>query len=200
MAGKSKGAATADKILNAAFKCIATRGWGHVALREIAEEAGVALSQLNYYYVNKEGLFAAVLAMMKREYAQGLEVRMAGCHSFTERIAVLAAYNEEILRENPALYKTFLEFFNYSMWSGSFKAEVVHFICGISTAIETQITKDGDEEGPLSKFPPAVVTRLILAASFGLSIQYLLDPADDRVLPGFDAMQSLIGFLSRGDS
>src|SRR5664280_204353 len=43
-------------------------GWGAVTLREIAEESGVALSQLSYYFGNKDGLFAAVLERMQQEY------------------------------------------------------------------------------------------------------------------------------------
>ncbi len=192
MTTKSKGEATADRILAAAFRCIAAKGCNNVSLREIAEEAGVALSQLNYHYGNRDGLFAAVLKKMKQEYADGLEAKMADCHSFPERITVLASYNEEVLRDNTALYKAFLEFFNFAMWSASFKVEVTGFITDISSAIEAQIMKDGDEGSPLSQFPAEVITRLILAASFGLSIQYLLDPEDGRILPGFAAIRSII--------
>jgi AcrR family transcriptional regulator len=199
VATKSKKEATADRILAAAFKCIALKGCNNVSLREIAGEACVALSQLNYYFVNKEGLFAAVLKMMTQEYTSGLEARMGKCHSFVERITVLAAYNEEVLRENTSLYKAFLEFFNFSMWSESFKAEMVGFIANISTAIEVQIMRDGGERSQILQFPPAVITRLILAASFGLSIQYLLDPKDTRILPGFDAIRSVIELSARNE-
>lgn len=192
MTTKSKGEATADRILAAAFRCIAEKGCNNVSLREIAEEAGVALSQLNYHYGNRDGLFAAVLKKMKQQYADGLETKMADCHSFPERITVLATYNEEVLRDNTTLYKAFLEFFNFAMWSASFKVEVIGFITDISSAIEAQIMKDGDEGSPLSQFPADVVTRLILGASFGLSIQYLLDPEDGRILAGFAAMRSII--------
>lgn len=190
---KSKNETTPEKILAAAFKCIAEKGCHRVTLREIAQEAGVVLSQLNYYFVNKEGLFAAVIKVMRQTYTNGLELRMKKCNSFAERITALAAYNEELLRNNTALYQAFLEFFNYSMWSEPFRVEMAGFVSEILAAIEAQIVRNGDAQcPPPAPFPPAVITRLILAASFGLSIQYLLAPADTRILPGFDAMKSII--------
>jgi len=66
-------------ILNAAFECISSKGYANVSLRDIADEAGVVLSQLNYYYKNKEGLFTEVIKMMIRKYRQEVEyhLRMA---------------------------------------------------------------------------------------------------------------------------
>ena len=49
------------KILISAFECISTNGYANVSLRDIASEAGVALSQINYYFNNKEGLFVEVV-------------------------------------------------------------------------------------------------------------------------------------------
>lgn len=57
-----------EKILLAAFKCISSKGYANVSLRDIADEAGVVLSQLNYYYKNKEGLFTEVVKMMIGKY------------------------------------------------------------------------------------------------------------------------------------
>ena len=37
-----------QKILDAAYRCIAQKGYARASLRDIAEDAGVALSQLNY--------------------------------------------------------------------------------------------------------------------------------------------------------
>jgi AcrR family transcriptional regulator len=58
----------AQKILNAAFKCISERGYANVSLRDIADEAGVVLSQLNYYFKNKEGLFKEIVKTLARQY------------------------------------------------------------------------------------------------------------------------------------
>jgi AcrR family transcriptional regulator len=74
----TKGEATAERILDAAFKSIAVHGCGAVTLRGIAEEAGVVLSQLNYHYGNKGSLFAAVLKRMQQGYIATLDARLHG--------------------------------------------------------------------------------------------------------------------------
>lgn len=70
---KTNEASQAQRILNAAFKCILSKGYANVSLRDIAEEAGVALSQLNYYYNNKEGLLVEVVRMLAKKYLHEIE-------------------------------------------------------------------------------------------------------------------------------
>jgi len=53
------------KILLAAYSCISTSGYANVSMRNIADEAGVVLSQLNYYYKNKEGLFKTCCSIIR---------------------------------------------------------------------------------------------------------------------------------------
>ncbi len=89
-----------QRILAAAFKCISTRGSASVSLRDIADEAGVALSQLNYYYDNRERLFSAVLRAMKQEYISNVEARMATFSSLREKAHFLIKYNQELLQAN----------------------------------------------------------------------------------------------------
>ncbi|MBS3973119.1 MAG: helix-turn-helix transcriptional regulator, partial [Erysipelotrichia bacterium] len=57
-----------EKILIAAFEVISSKGYANVSTRDIADKAGVVLSQLNYYFKNKEGLFKEVVRMMVDKY------------------------------------------------------------------------------------------------------------------------------------
>lgn len=190
----SKGEATAERILDAAFKAIATQGCAAVTLRGIAEEAGVVLSQLNYYYGNKDGLFAAVLTRMKEEYATGLDGRLRDCNGLAERIAALVDYNEFLLHERIDLYRSFLEFFNVAMNSDAFRMEVAGFLSDISSMIEAQITRN-QRESRSASFSPAMVTHFILSVSFGISLQHLLSPENGDVQAGFDMIKAATAVL-----
>jgi AcrR family transcriptional regulator len=188
----SKGQATAERILDAAFKSIATKGCGAVTLRGIAEEAGVVLSQLSYYYGNKDSLFAAVLKRMQRGYLAALDERLAGRSTLSGQIIALVEYNESILKESPDTYRNFLEFFNFAMSSEAFRLEVADFITGISTMIEGRIARHEyeyeEEEG--RRFSVAAVTRFILSATFGISLQHLLNPDNRDIQAGFDIIKA----------
>lgn len=62
-----------EKILDAAYHCIAKQGYAHVTLRQIAKEAGVAVSQISYHYQNKEGLLLAVVTRAANKYQEYLQ-------------------------------------------------------------------------------------------------------------------------------
>jgi AcrR family transcriptional regulator len=55
MGKKADKTSQAQKILQTAFHCLSRKGYANVSMRDIADEAGVALSQLHYYYKSKEG-------------------------------------------------------------------------------------------------------------------------------------------------
>lgn len=188
---------TAERILDAAFKSIAAKGCGAVTLRGIAEEADVALSQLNYYYGNKDGLFAAVLKRMKQDYAIGLDRRLGDCDALSDRIKVLVDYNEHLLKESIDTYRNFLEFFNFAMNSDAFRAEVAAFLSDISGMIEARITRSqGAREDP-APFSPAMITRFILSGSFGISMQHLLSPENTDVRAGFEIIKATTVMISQ---
>ena len=60
-AGKSKGALTAEKILDAAESLCAKGGYGGTSLREIARQVGIHEPGIYNHFDGKEALYAAVI-------------------------------------------------------------------------------------------------------------------------------------------
>jgi AcrR family transcriptional regulator len=187
---RTKGEATAERILDAAFRSIAQRGCGAVTLRGIADEAGVVLSQLNYYYGNKDSLYAAVLKRMQRSYVETLDQRLRGHDSLSGQIIALVDYNESILNDSPDTYRNFLEFFNFAMSSKSFQVEVANFTSAIAAMIENRIARYQPDDRGVGAFSAAAVTRFILSASFGIALQRFLSPENGDVRSGFDIIKA----------
>lgn len=179
---------TSQRILSAAFKCISAKGSANVGLREIADEAGVALSQLNYYYDNRERLFAAVLRAMKQEYLSNVETLMANFSGSREKAQFLVKYNKELLQTNQRLFRAFLDFFGLALCSESFKKEMTGFLNDISRVIESQIRSSTTDEDVPRSHSPAALASMILGTSFGLAMQYLMDPERREILNGFDIL------------
>jgi AcrR family transcriptional regulator len=184
---------TSQRILAKAFTRIAREGCASVSLRDIAAEAGVVLSQLNYYFKNREGLFSEVLRSMRQEYLAGVERELGGLGSRSEKIARLVRYNKELLISNKALYRAFLDFFNLAMWSDSFRAEMSIFLYDISDAISRQIEEEAsDHDGQASRISSTVLTKMVLGTTFGIAMQYLMDPDHEDVLEGLDILEGLV--------
>lgn len=55
------------RILQAATRLFSERGYEHTKIREIALQAGVNISAVNYHYQSKDALYAKVLEMSARE-------------------------------------------------------------------------------------------------------------------------------------
>lgn len=56
-----KDSSTEEKILNAGRKLFTERGYAGTRTRDIAEEAGINLALLNYYFRSKENLFKIIM-------------------------------------------------------------------------------------------------------------------------------------------
>lgn len=61
MKEKTKDASAEEKILEAARKVFTKKGYAGTRTRDIAEEAGINLALLNYYFRSKEKLFEKVM-------------------------------------------------------------------------------------------------------------------------------------------
>ena len=183
---------TSRRILSAAFKCISTSGSANVTLREIADEAGVALSQLNYYYDNRERLFAAVLKSMKQEYLSQVQTEMAAFITVREKAHFLIKFNQSLLQTNQRLYRAFLDFFGLAMWSKSFKKEMNGFLHDISHVIEDQIIPLAVRREESSSHSAESLATMILGTTFGLAMQYLMDPERAEIMHGFDILLDVL--------
>ncbi|MFZ0579765.1 MAG: TetR/AcrR family transcriptional regulator [Candidatus Acidiferrales bacterium] len=179
---------TGQRILSAAFKCISTKGSASVSLRDIADEAGVVLSQLNYYYDNREQLFAAVLRWMKEDYIANVEARMDSFGTLNEKARFLIQYNQDLLQTNRRLYRAFLDFFGLALWSPSFKKEMNGFLNDILRVIERQI----EPRTARDAHSPAALATMILGTTFGIAMQYLMNPEREEILRGFDILLGVL--------
>jgi AcrR family transcriptional regulator len=93
---------TKDKLLDAAEKLFARRGFHGTSLRDITGEAGVDLALVNYHFGGKKPLFAAVVerrgVVLNEERLRRLtEVRQAAAPAPASTEAVVGAFFDPIL-------------------------------------------------------------------------------------------------------
>lgn len=169
-----------EKILLAAYACISTRGYANVSMRDITDEAGVVLSQLNYYFKNKEGLFKEVVGMMTSRYLKEIEASLKQEISPRKRVIGLINYFENMLQNNPELFRLLYDFTGLAIWSPVFSSLLSELFKDLSNMIETYIFNDLQLK-ELKGYATKDLSRLILGSMFGTGIQVLLD--QDKKLP-----------------
>ncbi|HEY8363507.1 MAG TPA: TetR/AcrR family transcriptional regulator [Tissierellaceae bacterium] len=192
MTFETKKLSQSEKILLAASECISTRGYANVSMRDIANEAGVVLSQINYYFNNKEGLFKEVIKMVVDKYKHEIEEILKAENSPKERIKLLITHFKKTLKNNPKFIKLLYEFTELALWSPAFSDLLRNLYKELSEIIEKYILNNLQFKNK-KEISTKSISRLIIGSLFGTGIQVLLenDGDDDRLNEVLDAMQML---------
>lgn len=178
-----------QKILLAAYKCISAKGYANVSLRDISIEAGVVLSQISYYYGNKEGLFKEVIKMLIQKYLQEVEDCLQKGATAKEKISSLINYFQEMLSKRPEVFRLLYDFTSLAIWSPSFGELLRNLFKDLANLIEKRVLRDGDIKESLKAYPPDFLARMLFGAMFGTAIQVILDP-EEKNLP--EALSSIL--------
>ncbi|MFZ2948201.1 MAG: hypothetical protein WA003_01835, partial [Desulfuromonadaceae bacterium] len=95
-------------------------------------------------------------------------------------------------RENTAIYRLLLDFFSMAMWSPSFTEEMRAFFKDVAAVIGTHIVSDCSVQENLQAYSPELITRMIIGTTFGIAMQYILDPDDAEILDGLNIIQAMV--------
>lgn len=191
MANELENLNQSQKILNAAFKCISERGYASVSLRDIADEAGVVLSQLNYYYKNKEGLFTEIIKTLAQQYLNEIEDNLKKGETEKEKMMHLIEYFQEMLKEKPELFKLLFDLTSMALWSESFKELLNDLFNNVVNLIETYIITDFSDERKLKYKSPITLSRMMLGTLFGMSIQVMLANGEEDMIDSLSSLKAL---------
>ncbi|MEL7571169.1 MAG: TetR/AcrR family transcriptional regulator [Eubacteriaceae bacterium] len=173
--------AQSEKILVTAFECISSKGYANVSMRDIANEAGVALSQLNYYYRNKEGLLTEVIKMMMDKYLLEIEKHLIKGTTAREKISFLISFFKKILANNPGLFRLLYDFCGMALWSSTFSTLLRELFSEIANLIGKYILSSSDAKEISSRYSVNSIARMIIGAMFGISMQTILDPKEENL-------------------
>jgi AcrR family transcriptional regulator len=107
MAKKAKqvvDSSTEEKIKEAARKVFTRKGYAAARTRDIAEEAGINLALLNYYFRSKEKLFDIIMMDNMAHFLQGVkEVLDDKKSSFQDKVELIASNYIDMLILHPDL-------------------------------------------------------------------------------------------------
>jgi len=186
---RSEKTSQADIILYAAYNCIATKGYANTSLRDIADNAGVVLSQLNYYYKNKEGLFTEVIKMMTMKYRAEMTSRIQHGKTAVDKLKSLIGYYREVLENNPEIFRLLFDFSSLALFSEKFGSLLQSMYDDLADLIEKHILIKDFANARLAHFAPQSVARMVIGAVFGTAIQVMLNPQNMGIADSLDTIE-----------
>ncbi len=160
-----------EHILEAAFACISTKGYANVSLRDIADEAGVVLSQLNYYYTNKEGLFIEIVKTLAKIHLAEMERYLSMSTSSDEKLASLMYYFKETLKNNPEVFKILFDLTSMALWSNKLNFLITELLDDMATIIDDHIKEIVNINPKYSAKSSKEISQLLLSMVLGISLQ-----------------------------
>lgn len=186
---KQPAASVPERILGSACRCIARKGYARASMRDIAEDAGVALGQLNYYYKNKDGLYMAVIRALSRDYSREIRARLQPSGSAGERLGRLVAYVKRTVREKPELNRTILDLVSMSIWNPNFRQLLSSLFEDLAGLVERYVFAGSAPGGQSGPYSPRARARSVVSTIFGTVMQYILNPVDDALLDSLNLIQ-----------
>lgn len=103
-AKKGKDGTTEEKIKEAARKLFTQKGFAGTKTRDIANEAGINLALLNYYFRSKEKLFDMIMLENLEQFIRGVAVIMMDENaSVHEKLEKLISMYIDMLTKEPDL-------------------------------------------------------------------------------------------------
>ena len=168
----AKGVARRQEILDRAIEVFAVKGAEGTSLRAIAEKIGVSHASLLHYFGSREELLVEVLREGERRGSDpGRKREVVG-------MMVRAAERNVTIPGFVALYTMLL--------AGSLEADKEYSREFFATRFARirgeleELIRTGQEQGTIRRgIEPAAMAALVIAASDGLQIQWLLEPTVD---------------------
>lgn len=105
---------TRNKLLSTARKLFITKGVDRVGVREIATQAGVNLSLMNYYFQSKENLLEQVVAESIQEVGSRQQEILNSGQTIAEKIREFISSYIDFLCKDPMLVSFVLSVFHRS--------------------------------------------------------------------------------------
>jgi AcrR family transcriptional regulator len=162
------------QIVETAIKTIATHGYSHASLAEIARAAGISKGVISYHFEGKDDLIEAILSRLMREPAEFIKQRVDACDSALEKLRAYISANFEFMKAHRTGYVALVDLWEsrgLAQGRNRFNAEVYepsrHYLARIFEA--------GQEGGEFRPLEPMTIASVIQASIDGVMLQWVFD-------------------------
>jgi len=181
-------------LLDAAERAILAEGFAGTSTRRIAQEAGVPLSLLHYYFGGKEGLLVALVERARDRNRKAVQASLAGPSPALARAAAALQAGRQAFLERDGSMRLLVELAVAALHNERLHAEVQRLYAETMRSLAQTAAGLLEESGHAEKADvrPEAIASLILAAGFGLALQRMLGVEERAAGEGFEALVRLL--------
>jgi AcrR family transcriptional regulator len=179
-------APTAQRLLAAAQRLLASDGFEALKLSAIAAEAGESKASIGYHFGNKAGLVTALVDSFAHDANRGLIEDTCELPKGEERIHALIDGEARIAADAES-YQSFFEVLPYALRDEDLRERVAALYDGYRDTVLRCL----DAADPAAKEQLRPFAMLMIAIVDGLAIQHSLDPSGADVAAATDLWERL---------
>lgn len=165
-----------ERLIAAASRVLAERGYEAATVKEIARAAGVNQGLVHYYFGNKDALLLAVVREASARYGREMRGLRAGTPGDRLSAEALGRVRERIARE-PEQYRLRFELFGLGLARPELRLGVAGLLAHGRDGIGQSVRQAA--AGTLTESETAALAALLIACFEGLALQLLADPGFD---------------------
>ncbi len=134
---------TQEKIKEATFELLSTKGYADVSMRDIARKAQTAVGQITYYYKTKEHLIVSVIEEVIAGFTEELRQYI---EKSPNKLLAIDYFFDGLLEKEDKLFKVLIDFTAQSLWNETFRSKVKEFFDGATKIIIDSYMSAGVDE------------------------------------------------------
>jgi AcrR family transcriptional regulator len=169
--------ATRRRLLDAAARVFARRGFAAASVEEIAQEAGLSTGAIYWHFEGKDDLFLAMAEEFAVDRVRELE-SVIGDEGVdvAERAREAGDQWMERLLADPVRFRVALEFRNYAQERPEVREALAARLAAVRMAAARQLGTDADAGRLGLPLPAEDMAAVVRALGIGLAIERLTDP------------------------
>ncbi len=165
---KKKSESAKERIKQTTFELLAARGYSNISMRDIASGAGVALSQIAYYYHSKELLISEVVGETVEGAIQDFGSALEKAQD--DPITAAREFFAGLYNENTAFGRVLLDFIGQSVWVPAFRERISVFFSRISEILNERLAHTDEKSSDRQR----LTAEDIIGEMFGSSVIHRL--------------------------
>lgn len=175
---------TVEKIKEATFELLSTKGYAQISMRDIAQKAKIALGQVTYYYRTKEKLIISVFDEMIETFISEMKQRI---NNSSDKLGEITRFFEEIYESEDKVYRVLIDFTAQSLWNEKLRERITNLFEKITSTIEEIYREYG-----VNKSEAEMKAKLYISNVYGTAIQKILSKENNSFNKIVDYQKSIV--------
>jgi AcrR family transcriptional regulator len=167
---------TRERVVAAAAKVFARRGYHRATVDEIASEAGFTIGALYSNFAGKEELFLAIADRQVEQRADEFRAIAEAAEGEGDASSEAAAQFRNVLEADPEWPLLFYEFWSLSVRNPELQGELAKRRDAIRDALAEALERVAMRHGFKLRFPAPVLATAVAASLNGLAFERAADP------------------------